>query len=129
MWAGKNQPALLLLEVLNKMVKLTNGVDTIIVPSGAAEVYKRMGFKPVVENVSDDVIDDSINDEQAESVSDDEVYVNNLLEKPISRWTKEEVKKFASIKGINLNGAKTFNDAKDRVKSYLNEEDRNNSEG
>lgn len=109
------------------MVKLTNGVDTIIVSSGAANVYKRMGFKPVGEHTPGDIID-SINDNAIEEhVSDDDIYVNNLLEKPISRWSKEEVKKFAAIKGINLNGAKTFNDAKDRVKSYLNEEDRNNS--
>lgn len=110
------------------MVKLTNGVDTIIVSSGAANVYKRMGFRSVVEHMPGDIIIDSADDNKTEEhISDDEVYVNNLLEKPISRWTKEEVKKFAAIKGINLNGAKTFNDAKDRVKSYLNEEDRNNS--
>lgn len=112
------------------MVKLTNGIDTIIVSSGAADVYMRNGFRPVNEHMHAETIIGNIEEEPDVHVSDDDVYVNNLLEKPISRWTKEEVKRFASIKGINLSGAKTFNDAKDRVKSYLNEEDRNNnSEG
>lgn len=110
------------------MVKLSNGLHTIVVPSGAAATYERIGFRVVKDNVVESIIDNNEGAiDSADAEDKESEFITNILEKPISRWTKEEVKMFASIKGINLSGAKTFNDAKDRVKSYLNEEDRNNS--
>lgn len=42
-----------------------------------------------------------------------------MQEKPLSQWTKNEVKRFASIKGIDLKGTKNASEAKERIKPCL----------
>lgn len=107
------------------MVKLSNGLSTIVVPSGAVAMYERTGFRVVkdsdVENTidSDENVIDATDTEEKESE-----FITNLLEKPISKWTKEEVKRFANEKGININGTKSVNDAKDRIRDYINSKEK-----
>ena len=108
------------------MVTISNGETTFRVTAGAVEVYKSMGFHVVdddkendqiksvkheEEKVAEDVageseVDDS--DAEDEGVEDDteEAYVTELLEKPLSQWSNEEVKEFVRIKGIDTSGAK-----------------------
>lgn len=104
------------------MVKLSNGLSTIVVPSGAVAMYERTGFRVVkdsdVESANESVID-IVDAEEKESE-----FITNLLEKPISKWTKEEVKRFANEKGININGTKSVNDAKDRIRDYINSKEK-----
>lgn len=104
------------------MVKLSNGLSTIVVPSGAVAMYERTGFRVVkdsdVESANESVID-TVDTEEKESE-----FITNLLEKPISKWTKEEVKRFANEKGININGTKSVNDAKDRIRDYINSKEK-----
>ena len=126
------------------MVTISNGKTTFRVTAGAVEIYKSMGFhvvddkendqiKPVEhkeEKVAEDVAgepeaDDS--DAEDEGVEDDteEAYVTELLEKPLSQWSNEEVKEFVRIKGIDTSGAKKLSQVKDIIKAYLDEQVKN----
>ena len=126
------------------MVTISNGKTTFRVTAGAVEVYKSMGFhvvddkendqiKPAKheeEKVAEDVagepeVDDS--DAEDEDVEDDteEAYVTELLEKPLSQWSNEEVKEFVRIKGIDTSGAKKLSQVKDIIKAYLDEQVKN----
>lgn len=51
--------------------------------------------------------------------SEDERFVAELMEKPISQWTKDEVKRFVDIKGIDTTGVKSVNEVKDLIKSMF----------
>ena len=126
------------------MVTISNGKATFRVTAGAVEVYKSMGFhvvddkendqiKPVenkVEKVAKDVAgepeaDDSDAEDEGTEDDADEVYVTELLEKPLSQWSNEEVKEFVRIKGIDTSGAKKLSQVKDIIKAYLDEQVKN----
>ena len=126
------------------MVTISNGKTTFRVTAGAVEVYKSMGFhvvddkendqiKPVEhkeEKVGEDVAGEPEadgSDAEDEGVEDDteEAYVTELLEKPLSQWSNEEVKEFVRIKGIDTSGAKKFSQVKDIIKAYLDEQVKN----
>lgn len=126
------------------MVTISNGKTTFRVTAGAVEVYKSMGFhvvddkendqiKPVEhkeEKAAEDVAGEPEtdgSDVEDEGVEDDteEVYVTELLEKPLSQWSNEEVKEFVRIKGIDTSGAKKFSQVKDIIKAYLDEQVKN----
>lgn len=100
------------------MVTITNGRNTLKVTSGAFEnVYKPCGYSLVgVETkVSDNVEEDTQVDENPIEVNPFE----ELEAKPISQWTKAEVKEYAEAKGIDLSGTKNVNDGKERIKEYM----------
>lgn len=99
------------------MVKVTNGKDIFDVTLGAFKcLYKNKGYK-IIESKQNDIIDEP---------HDTEVEVDpfaELLEKPISQWTKNEVKSFAADREINITGTKNVNEAKIIIKNYLSEEE------
>ena len=126
------------------MVTISNGKTTFRVTAGAVETYKSMGFhvvdgkendqiKPVEhkeEKAAEDVAGEPEtdgSDVEDEGVEDDaeEAYVTELLEKPLSQWSNEEVKEFVRIKGIDTSGAKKFSQVKDIIKAYLDEQVKN----
>ena len=126
------------------MVTISNGKTTFRVTAGAVDVYKSMGFyvvddkendqiKPVEhkeEKAAEDVASESEadgSDAEDEGVEDDteEAYVTELLEKPLSQWSNEEVKEFVRIKGIDTSGAKKLSQVKDIIKAYLDEQVKN----
>ena len=126
------------------MVTISNGKTTFRVTAGAVEVYKSMGFhvvddkendqiKPVEhkeEKAAEDVAGEPEadgSDVEDEGVEDDteEAYVTELLEKPLSQWSNEEVKEFVRIKGIDTSGAKKLSQVKDIIKAYLDEQVKN----
>ena len=109
------------------MVKLSNGLYTIIVPSGAVATYERTGFRVVKDSDVESTIDNNegvIDTADTDTEEKESEFITNLLEKPISKWTKEEVKRFANEKGININGTKSVNDAKDRIRDYINSKEK-----
>ena len=126
------------------MVTISNGKATFRVTAGAVEIYKSMGFhvvddkendqiKPVEhkeEKAAEDVAGEPEadgSDVEDEGVEDDteEAYVTELLEKPLSQWSNEEVKEFVRIKGIDTSGAKKLSQVKDIIKAYLDEQVKN----
>lgn len=99
------------------MVKITNGVDVFEVTRGAFDgIYSRQGFT---------VIDDKKPEvqEPAEPIkSEDEIFIEEILEEPVSKWSKDEVKRFATIKGIDISGTKNAGEAKELIKNFLDQE-------
>ena len=100
------------------MVKITNGVVTFEVTRGAYDgIYSHQGFKPVEEVAEEKVAAG----EDADNRTDDEKFADELVEKPISQWNKEEVKRFAAIRDIDISGTKNANEAKEIIKQFLAE--------
>lgn len=101
------------------MVKITNGVNVFEVTRGAFDgIYAHQGYV-LCEEENEDIQ----SQKETEPVkSEDEIFVEELLEKPISNWNKEEVKRFASIKEIDITGTKNANEAKAIIKDFLDAE-------
>lgn len=100
------------------MVKITNDIVTFEVTRGAYDgIYSHQGFKPVEEVAEKKVAAD----EDADNRTDDEKFADELVEKPISQWNKEEVKRFAAIRDIDISGTKNANEAKEIIKQFLAE--------
>ncbi len=99
------------------MVKITNGVDVFEVTRGAFDgIYSRQGFTVVDENKV------QVQEPVEPVKSEDEIFVDEILEKPVSQWNKEEVKRFATIKGIDIAGTKNPGEAKEIIKNFLDQE-------
>ena len=101
------------------MIKITNGIVTFEVTRGAYDgIYSHQGFKPVEEVAEEKVVAAG---EDADNRTDDEKFADELVEKPISQWNKEEVKRFAAIRDIDISGTKNANEAKEIIKQFLAE--------
>ena len=98
------------------MVKITNGVNIFEVTKGAFDgIYSRQGYTIMDENKEKKSV-------EAPVKTDDEKFVDDVVKKPISQWSKEEVKKFASIKGVDISGTKNANEAKEIIKQFIEED-------
>lgn len=98
------------------MVKITNGVNTFEVTRGAFDgIYSRQGYELVNEKVEAKATEVTETPEKTE----DEIFVEEILEKPISQWGKEDIKRFAAIKEIDISGTKNANEAKEIIKSFV----------
>lgn len=108
------------------MVKVTNGIKTISIPSGAISVYESQGFRLVKGGKSDKKTSENvISDEVIESVENASKehgdFADEITEKPLSKWTQEEIKKFASENDIDLSGTKNADAARARIKKFFDE--------
>lgn len=123
------------------MVKITNGVDVIEVTRGAFEnIYKSQGFveadapkekRHKVEENPEDKQKHRDEEEEEGSKEPDELeeeeefeeqrFVKELEEKPLTSWNKKEIKKYCSIEGIDISGTKSADEAKEIIKNFLTE--------
>ena len=95
------------------MVKITNGVNVFEVTCGAFDgIFSRQGYTIVDEKKE-------ANEVKVPEKTEDEKFVDEIVEKPISQWSKDEVKRFASIKGVDIAGTKNVNEAKEIIKSFI----------
>ena len=96
------------------MVKITNGVNVFEVTRGAFDgIYSRQGYT---------IVDEAVKRKAADWVpekTEDELFLDEILEKPISQWNKEEVKRFAALNDIDIAGTKNANEAKNVIKEFL----------
>jgi hypothetical protein len=100
------------------VVKITNGINTTITTKSAFDhLYKDMGFVEV--KAEEAKIDEFEKLEDAEEKSEDELFVEELLSKPISSWSKNELKRVANIKAIDTSAANNVSEAKEIVKKAL----------
>lgn len=100
------------------MVDITNKVDTYSVTKGAYEdIFKRQGFKPVKEEKEDkkETVEET-------KKTDEETYIEELMEKPISQWNKEEVKTYASLKNVDISNTKNIGEARNIIKQSIDKE-------
>lgn len=113
------------------MVHMTNGINTISVPKGAVKLFESTGFTKVdgYDNtqVYDEHITGVIEESEVESEvepgvdveDEDAVFVAEIIEKPISQWSSDEIKRFAKIKNIDLDSVRKISEARKIVRSYL----------
>ena len=95
------------------MVKITNGVNVFEVTRGAFDgIYSRQGYTIIDESKKDEIND-------AVEKSEEESFIDEIIDKPISQWGKDEVKRFASIKDIDITGTKNVSEAKEIIKHFL----------
>jgi hypothetical protein len=101
------------------MVDITNKVDTYSVTKGAYEdIFKRQGFKPVKEEKAEgkkETVEET-------KKTDEEAYIEELMEKPISQWNKEEVKTYASLKNVDISNTKNIGEARNIIKQSIDKE-------
>ena len=101
------------------MVKITNGVNIFEVTRGAFDgIYSRQGYTIIDEKKADS----GVNAAPAPEKTEDEKFIDEIIEKPISQWNKDEVKRFAAIKEIDISGTKNANEAKEIIKSFIDGE-------
>lgn len=122
-------------------VKITNGNAEFEVSKAAFEnAFKQQGFRiidgvaPVIHNRFEDKFDVNLDMEtevsEAESfkseipaeaeLSEDDLFVQGMLERPISEWTKGELKRVAKIKGIDLSNVDSTSKARQIVSKAMN---------
>ena len=100
------------------MVKITNGENTFTVTRGAFDgIYSRQGYKIVDEKKAKE----NVEPPKAPEKTDDEKFIEEMVEKPISQWSKDEVKRFAALNDIDITGTKNANEAKELIKEFLEE--------
>lgn len=126
------------------MVVITNGVKTFKVPAGAVKPYEGMGFRVVSDSEAKSiksqqdkgdnqppVHQSSGKGEEVESSeidvekSEEDAYIEELLEKPLSQWSNDEVKEFVRIKEIDTTGAQKISQVRVIIKNYLEEQSKN----
>ena len=101
------------------MIKITNGVNVFEVTRGAFDgIYSRQGYRLIDEKTEAK----TPKAPKAPKKTEDEIFVEEILEKPISQWNKGEVKRFAAIKEIDISGTKNANEAKKIIKSFIDGE-------
>lgn len=132
------------------MVTITNGEKLFRVTAGAVKPYESMGFhvvsdeeleemkqaaeehyddagepeKPAKENDSKSGVGTD-EDSESDMSKEDATFIEELLEKPLSQWTNDEVKDFVRIKGIDTSGAQKVSQVRGIIKAYLEEQNKN----
>lgn len=96
------------------MVKITNGVNVFEVTRGAFEgIYSKQGYHLMHKNKPAE------EPPKAPEKTEDELFLEVIVEKPLSQWGKDEVKRFANLKEIDISGTKNANEAKALIKEFL----------
>lgn len=95
------------------MVKITNGVNVFEVTRGAFDgIYSRQGYHVIEEHIE-------TQHEEIPEKTEDELFIEEIVEKPVSQWNKEEVKRFAALNNIDITGTKNVGEAKELIKEFL----------
>lgn len=123
------------------MVKITNGIKTLTVTRGAFNgIYKSQGYveidpNPEVlgatspsatavadnddENIDGDVEVADAGMATATMSADDAKFVAEANERPLSQWSKNDVKRYANIMDIDISGTRNVGEAKSIIKAYI----------
>lgn len=128
------------------MVTITNGVKTFRVTAGAVNLYKSMGFHVVSDDLEGMTMEEDVeyaeedfekstretnthkekeNSDNSGMSKEDAIFVEEILEKPLSQWSNEEVKDFVKIMGIDTSGAQKVSQVRGIIKTYLEERSKN----
>ena len=92
----------------------------VITDDGNKNVNEDVDGNNVSNTVGNSDDNGNVNDDEK---SEDDKYCEEILEKPIAQWSKEEIKKFAEIKEIDITGTKNAGEARDRIKAYLEDQE------
>lgn len=101
------------------MVRITNNINEFEVTNGAYEsIFKAQGYTKIEGDTTMDHVPE-VEDPGEDEMSEDEKFLSDLIEKPVSQWSKAEVKKYVDLKGINTTGATTLAEVKERIKATI----------
>ena len=90
------------------MIRITDGVHQFTVSEGAFDnVFKQQGYQVLEPATPADSIE-----------SEPEKQADPLDEKPVSKWTKQELKSYCDKHGIDLEGVTSSDEVRKRVLSY-----------
>lgn len=120
------------------MVAITNGIHYMTVTKGAFEgIYKHQGYTLVNDysssiqvNTGDTIeVNNNIPIIETEVMASDNLEETGekkferaeLLETPISQWTKEELREFADANNISVEGATTVKEVRNIVRDFINQ--------
>lgn len=95
------------------MVTITNGTDVYTVTSGAFEsIYAKQGFSIYEQSKNEERVNEKHNE-----LTDDE-FIEKLEEKPLAKWNKTEVKRYAETFGIDISGTRNIDEARDLIREF-----------
>lgn len=80
-------------------------------------IYEKQGF-----TIYDPSKKAKKNVETASEMTDDE-FVEQLEEKPLNKWNKTEVKRYAEVFGIDISGTRSISDARDVIRQFRSDEE------
>lgn len=117
------------------MVKISNGRAIRYVSLGAFNtIYKSKGYhiidgknvksvKPITEKDSEVSELEVKEPKRLADISSDshEDWITDLIEKPVSQWTKEEVTDFVKAKNIDTSSAHKLSEVKDIIKNWIDQ--------
>ena len=76
------------------MIKMKSPAgDIVLIPGGAVNSYKNLGFVKVIETKAKE------QNEVKQEKTPDELFLKSIVEKPIGEWSKKEVARFLKLKG------------------------------
>lgn len=102
------------------MVKITNGINIFEVTSGAYDsIYSHQGYQVISGREALPFEEPDGREEK----SADEIFVEEVSKKPISQWSKDEVKHYAAVKGIDISGTRSVSEAKETIRRAMSEEE------
>ena len=100
------------------MVKITNGKEIFEVTRGAFDgIYSRQGYTIIDEKK----VTSEGKGSKIPEKSEDEKFLEGIIQKPISQWNNGEVKRFAALKEIDISGTKNAAEAKEIINKFLEE--------
>lgn len=100
------------------MINIKRGDEELKVSLSAYNsIFKPMGFAPVKVVTKRPEMVESVPIESEKT--DDEKFIEDIVLKPISSWTKEELSRVVEIKKIDTSSATTVKQAKEIVKQAL----------
>ena len=101
------------------MVTIKNGNNIHVVTEGAyKEIFSRLGYE-IISDKEEVSIETPIDVDDNTMSEEDIEFILGIEEKPISQWSKTEVKKNAELKRIDITGTKNVNEAKAIIKEFL----------
>lgn len=101
------------------MVTIKNGNNIHVVTEGAyKEIFSRLGYE-IISDKEEVSIETPIDVDDNTMSEEDIEFILGVEEKPISQWSKTEVKKYAELKRIDITGTKNVNEAKAIIKEFL----------
>ena len=101
------------------MVTIKNGDNIHVVTEGAyKEIFSKLGYE-IISGKEEVSIETPIDVDDNAMSEEDMEFILGVEEKPISQWSKTEVKKYAELKRIDIIGTKNVNEAKAIIKEYL----------
>lgn len=101
------------------MVTIKNGNNIHVVTEGAyKEIFSKLGYE-IISGKEEVSVETPIDVDDNAMSEEDMEFILGVEEKPISQWSKTEVKKYAELKRIDITGTKNVNEAKEIIKDFL----------